>query len=83
MAMEPAWTQFESAYKSKVNLVLINVDEDKTPEFKKYTPLRGKQQELPATLWVDSKGKVLKTQLNGMTAEQLGKETDALAKKAR
>lgn len=81
--MEPAWTQFESTYKGKVNLVMINVDEDKTPEFKKYTPLRGKDQSLPATLWVNSKGKVVQTKLGGMTAEQLGKETDSAARKAR
>lgn len=81
--MEPAWTQFESAYKNKVNLVMINVDEDQTPEFKKYTPLRGKDQSLPATLWVDSKGKVVHTRLGSMTAAQLGQETDAAARKAR
>ena len=45
--MEPAWTQFESFYKSKVNLVMINADEDKTPEFKKYKPLRGKGSRCP------------------------------------
>jgi hypothetical protein len=80
--MEPAWTQFESAYKSKVNLVMINVDEDKSPEFKKYKPMRGKDQMLPATLWVDSKGKVLQTKIGGMDAAQLGAETDTVAKKA-
>ena len=83
MAMEPAWTQFESTYKGKVNLVMINVDEDKTAEFKKYMPLRGKDQMIPATYWVDSKGKVLQTKIGGMDAAQLGKETDAAAKKAR
>lgn len=81
--MEPAWTQFESTYKSKVNLVMINVDEDNTPQYKRYTPLRGKDQSLPATLWVDSKGKVLHTKLGAMTAVELAQKTDSVAKKAR
>ncbi|MFN8609095.1 MAG: hypothetical protein U0931_16285 [Vulcanimicrobiota bacterium] len=83
MAMEPAWTQFESTYKSKVNLIMINVDEDKTAEFKKYMKIRGKDQMIPATYWVDAQGKVLQSKVGGMSATQLGAETDSAAKRAR
>lgn len=81
--MEPAWTQFESTYKSKVNLVMINVDEDKTPEFKKYMKIRGKDQMIPATYWMDSHGKVLQSKIGGLEASQLATETESAVKKAR
>lgn len=81
MAMEPAWTQFESAFKKKVNLVMINVDLTAAPEFKKY----GKygNDGIPATYWLDSKGKVLQSKVGGLSAKQLGDETTAASKKAR
>ena len=76
MAMEPAWTQFESAYKKKVNLVMVNVDETTTAEFKKYGKTQQKFDGIPLTLWVDSKGKILKSNVGSMDARQLGSETD-------
>lgn len=81
--MEPAWTQFESTYKSKVNLVMINVDEDKTLEFKKYMKIRGKDQMIPATYWVDNTGKILQSKVGGMSAAQLQAETKTAAEKVR
>ena len=74
--MEPAWTQFESTYKKKINLVMINTDETTTPEFKKYGKIQEKYDGIPLTLWIDAKGKVLKSNLGGMDAKQLSSETD-------
>ncbi len=83
MAMEPAWTQFESAYKKKINLVMINTDETGTPEYKKYSKMGDTVEGIPSTFWLDAKGKVLKSKLGGMNAKQLSSETDAVSKKAK
>lgn len=74
--MEPAWTQFESTYKKKINLVMINTDETTTSEFKKYGKIQQKFDGIPLTLWIDSKGKVLKSNVGAMDAKQLASETD-------
>ena len=81
--MEPAWTQFESTYKKKVNLVMINTDESTTPEFKKYSKIGDTVDGIPATFWLDSKGKVLKSKVGSMDAKQLSSETEAAAKTAK
>lgn len=58
--MEPALAQFESKFKGKINYVFINVDQKKTPEWKKWGHLdKVTKGEIPYTFWIDSKGKVL------------------------
>lgn len=69
-------TQFESNYKSKVNLVSINVDETTTPEFKKYGKLGDLSDSIPFTIWIDPNQKVLDKAVGGLSAADLVKRTD-------
>ncbi len=79
--MEPAMTQFESKYKSKVNLVNINIDETTTPEFKKYGKLGDLSDSIPFTVWIDSNQKVLDKEAGGLSAADLAKRTDQCSAK--
>lgn len=81
--MEPDWTQFESAYTNKVNLVMINVDEKRSPEMKKYADIAKTVSSIPATFWVDRNGKVLASKVGTMNAKQLGADTDTATRKAK
>ena len=85
MAMEPAMTQFESKYKSKVNLVSMNSDETDTPEYKKYGKLLEKlsQGGIPLTVWTDSKGKVLDQKLGGLSEKELSDRSLKAIKQAK
>ena len=81
--MEPAWIQFESAFKNKVNIVHINVDEKSSPEMKKYGQLLEKAGGgIPYTVWLGSKKQELDHQEGGMSAQQLTDRTNADIKKA-
>ena len=83
VAMEPAVEQFEQAYKSKVNLVMINVDDRKSPEMQKYGEFVQKAGGIPYTVWLDAKGKVLGEKVGGMTAQELSSATDGYVKRAK
>lgn len=80
--MEPAMAQFESKFKNKVNLVTINVDQDKTPEYKKYGYLAQKAAGIPYTVWIDPKRKILSEETGGLSVKQLTDKTNAAIKKA-
>jgi hypothetical protein len=81
--MEPAMAQFESKFKNKVNLVTINVDQDKTAEYKKYGYLAQKAAGIPYTVWIDSKRKILSEETGQMDVKQLSDRTTGAIKKAR
>jgi len=81
--MEPAMQAFESSYKSKANMVMINVDEKGTPEYKKYSALVDKVGSIPFTVWLDSKGNSLGEKIGGLSEQELASRTDAAAKKAK
>ena len=78
--MEPDLTRFESSYKSKINLVNINVDETSSPEFQKYGTLMKRSPSIPFTLWIDSKGKVLSEERSVMSEGQLAETTQSALK---
>ena len=78
--MEPELTRFESSYKSKINLVNINVDEKSSLEFQKYGELMKRSKSIPFTLWVDSHGKVLREEHSVMTEGQLAETTQSALK---
>lgn len=80
--MEPAMAQFESKYKNKVNIVSINIDDEDTPEQKKYAKA-ATSEYIPFTVWLDSKGKPIDEQVGSMTLLQLSQRTEAAIKKAR
>ena len=80
VAMEPAWTKFETDYKKKVNLVLVNIEEKGTPELKKYGKLQEDVDGLPLTLWLDANGKVVKSEIGKLEAKQLASQTDKALK---
>jgi hypothetical protein len=72
--MEPAWTQFESAYKDKLEIVYVNVDERSTKEFQAYSSLVS--GAIPHTVWVTQQNKELSAQTGGMTFDQLKAASD-------
>lgn len=74
--MEPELARFESTYKSKINLVNIDVDETGTPEFQKYGDLMRRSPSIPFTLWVDSKGNVLREERSVLSTGQLTQTTE-------
>lgn len=80
--MEPAWIQFESAHKSKVNLTFINVDEKTTPEFKRFSKVNT-QPTIPVTYWLDRRGKILSQKVGQMSLAELSSSTKAAMSKAR
>lgn len=81
--MEPAWTQFESSQRKKVNLVMVNVDQQDKAEFKKYAKIIESNESIPATVWLDNKGKILQSKVGKMTAKELEVETSTLLKKVK
>lgn len=83
VAMEPAMVQFESQYAKKVNLVMINVDDSKSPEMVKYGEFVKKAGGVPYTVWLDSKGKLMGEKIGGMDATELSKMTEDYIKKAK
>ena len=78
-------TQFESKFKSKVNLVSMNSDETDTPEYKKYGKLLEKlsQGGIPLTVWTDGKGKVLDQKLGGLSEKELIDRSQKAIKQAK
>lgn len=72
--MEPAWTQFESAYKDKLEMVYVNVDEKTTKEFQAYSSLVA--GAIPHTVWVTQQNKQLSAQTGAMTFDQLKAASD-------
>lgn len=73
MAMEPALTQFESKYKSKINPVSVNVDETGSPEYGKYSELlKTHSRTIPFSIWIDDKGKVLNSHAGGHVGRPTG-----------
>lgn len=72
--MEPAWTQFESTYKEKLEIVTINVDERSTKEFASYGQLV--QGGIPHTVWLTQQNKPLSAQTGGLSFDQLKAETE-------
>ena len=85
MAMEPALTQFESSYKKKINLVSMNVDQDSSPEYKKYGHylVDLSKGSIPLTVWSDARGKVLDQFLGGLSVKELAARTEKALKLAR
>ena len=81
--MEPALTQFESKYKNKINIAMINVDEKSTPEYKLYGQLEKLTDSIPFTVWVDSKGKVIDQYVGTLTDKELATRSDNAKKKAK
>jgi hypothetical protein len=79
--MEPAMAQFESKYRSKINIVSINIDETETPEFKKYGKLGDLSESIPFTVWIDSNKKVLDREAAGLSFAELAKRTDRVSAK--
>lgn len=80
VAMEPAWTEFETAFRGRVNLVTINKDDKSSPEFKRYTGNKD-IHEIPVTFWLDESGKVLHVQRMGMKASELKTVTERFLKR--
>jgi hypothetical protein len=81
--MEPAWTQFESTQKSKVNIAFMNVDEKSSPEMMQYGKLLQKSGgSIPYTAWLDSKGHVLDQQVGLLDLKHLDERTLAAERKA-
>ena len=83
--MEPALTQFESKYKTKVNMVSINVDDSKDPLYEKYVPMLKKlsQGGIPLTVWTDAKGKVLDQALGGLSEKELSDRSQKAISQAK
>lgn len=82
VAMSPEWHKFENAYKARLNVVHINMDEKSTPEYKKYGSRVLKESPgLPLTFWIDSKGKLLDKKAGPLNAEQLGSMSKAALEK--
>lgn len=73
-------TQFESKFKNKVNLVSINVDQRKTPEYKKFAYLTDQAAGIPHTVWL-AKNKPVTAKTGKLTLQQLTQLTNAALKK--
>lgn len=74
---------FEASYKGKVTLVHINADQQDTPEYKKYGALVEKEEGIPVTFWLDSKGKVLSKVVGMLDGKQLGSKTEQARQQAK
>lgn len=73
-------TQFESQFKSKVNIVSINVDQTKTAEYKKFANLTDNAAGIPHTVWL-VKNKPVEAKTGKLTLQQLTEFTRAAWKK--
>lgn len=73
-------TQFESKFKHKVNVVSINVDQMKTPEYKKFAYLTDNASGIPHTVWV-VKNKAMQAKTGKLSLQKLNDITAALLKK--
>ena len=78
--MAPAWTQFESDYQKKLEIVYINVDQRDTPEFKKYAAFA--PSSIPFTLWVNHKGTQLDSKVGSLSPQELNSISDKALKDA-
>jgi hypothetical protein len=73
--MEPAWTQFESTFKTKANIVFINVDEKTNPLAKQYAEYKkGSGGYIPYTVWLKN-GKVVDQHVGGLELADLTKRS--------
>ena len=78
--MEPDMHAFEQKFKSKVNIVGIDVDDKKSPEMAKHGKLMELTEGIPFTVWLDSKGNVVDQAVGILTEKQLAERTEKAAK---
>lgn len=78
--MAPAWTQFESDYQKKLEIVYINVDQRDSAEFKKYAAYA--PQSIPFTLWLNQKDHQLGSQVGSLSQQELSSISDKALKEA-
>ena len=93
--MEPAWTQFESAFNKRVNIYMMNTDDRRPPAevqaFFKANPAvaqsiqsaRQACEGIPTTVWIDSRGTVLETQVGGLDFKDLKKYTESAISRSK
>lgn len=93
--MEPAWTQFESAFNKRVNIYMMNTDDRRPPAaaeafFKQnpavaqaITSARKSCEGIPTTVWFDSKGNVIETQVGGLDLKELKKFTESAISRSK
>ncbi len=67
--MGPAWTQFESTYKEKLEIVYINVDEKETAEYKKFESFC--PPGIPTTIWFKGGQKPVETKTGSLSVQEL------------
>jgi hypothetical protein len=68
--MKPALLQFEGEYKTKMNIVKVDVNDEDSAEYKQYNSLC-KSEYVPHTIIIDSSKKTLKQHTGAMTKQDL------------
>jgi len=68
--MKPDLLQFEGDYKTKMNIVKVDVNDEDSAEYKKYNSLC-KSEYVPHLIIIDNSNKTLKQHTGAMTKQEL------------